>query len=185
MSKARPPRLVPGSGKSNAMLEMWSKLPKFLRSGIVYVATKSEVESLDAARFLATFGAQVGMQELRRLRARVHFTTEGYDDREEELYEIPEVRAFYANLHGLHPCWIYMARAECPCLHAVALSIVPNVTVCRSSQSLRVFARRADFRGFLRQSAETAYRLDRMAEICRKISAKVFIRAACYFGLPT
>lgn len=175
------PRLIPGSGKVNAMLAVWGKLPKFLRNGVVYVSNRREVENLDASRFMAAFGPQAGKQELLRLRGNVHFTVEGYDDCDDELYEIPQVRAFYGHLHTIHPCWIYMARAECPCLNAVALSVVPNITVCRSARSLRVFVRTRELIDFILQSIETVDHLDRRAGIRREASEKLFIRAARYF----
>lgn len=66
-------------------------------------------------------------------------------------------------------------------LHAVALSIMPNITVCRSAGSLRAFAPAKGFADFICQSAQTIYRLDRAAGIPGTASTKLFTRASQYF----
>jgi hypothetical protein len=175
--------LTRNAGKANAMLEAWANAPKGFKTGIVYVTTRREVESLDTSRFLATFRPEAGAKELWRLRSNVHFAVEGYEGTDAEIFEIPEVREFYGRLHQLHPCWVYMARLDCPCLHAVALSVAPNITVCRSSQSLRVHAHPGDFGEFVLASVETLFGLDRAVGIPVEASVRSLSAAARYFGI--
>lgn len=51
---------------------------------------------------------------LARLRGRIHFAIDGYGEDDRELFEIPEVRSFFAALLKRLPCGIYFASTVDP-----------------------------------------------------------------------
>ncbi len=99
--------------------------------GIIYVITREEIEALDLKRFLANFGPRVSVKRLRQIAGRISFTVHGYEDREEEIFEIPEVREYFRIAHKRWPCWLFTADVRTACFHSVILSVLPNLNIMR------------------------------------------------------
>ena len=59
-------------------------------------------------------------RRIERLRGRVAVVFHGYSDDSRELYEIPEVRRFCAELDGAFPYWFYFLSAEGVTLGVIA-----------------------------------------------------------------
>lgn len=109
-----------------------SDTAKATNPGILYVIMRKEIETGDLRRFLANFGPLVEKDRLRQIAGSISFTVHGYDDREEEIFEIPEVRAYFQAAHRRWPCWLFTADIRTACLHAVILSILPTVNIIRA-----------------------------------------------------
>lgn len=108
------------------------KRSKATNPGILYVIMRKEIETGDLRRFLANFGPQVENDRLRQIAGNISFTVHGYEDSEEEIFEIPEVRAYFQAAHRRWPCWLFTADVRTACLHAVILSILPNLNIIRA-----------------------------------------------------
>lgn len=116
---------------------------------IVYVIRRDEVENLDLARFLAVFGVYQKPSWLRRFRRRIIHVIDGYDDVDAPLFEIPEVRRFYAHVSDVWPSWIFTGSLQGTNLMVLVLCATPNLSVRRKGNQCLVRVREADVRALL------------------------------------
>jgi hypothetical protein len=169
--------LTAGAGKTNPTVRQLTEYPmvytatdgKTKRMGeIIYVTTRQEVERLDLGRFLANFGLNQSKRKLRQVRGRIIYTVHGYEENEEEIYEIPEVRRFYSLIHQVWPCWLYTACLASPSLLVIALSVVGNMSVARSGNECRIRIPGPDLKKFFLESLPPVALLNHKAGISRE-----------------
>ena len=85
------------------------------------VVDRTDVEAGDVSRAAtALLRALANSETIERLRGRVDVAFHGYSDDPRELYEIPEVRRFCAELDGEFPYWFYFLSAEGVTLGVIA-----------------------------------------------------------------
>ena len=85
------------------------------------VVDRTEVEAGDVSRAAtALLRALAKRETIERLQGRVDVAVHGYSDDPRELYEIPEVRRFCADLDGEFPYWFYFLSAEGVTLGVIA-----------------------------------------------------------------
>ncbi|CAN5781630.1 hypothetical protein BH09VER1_BH09VER1_17820 [soil metagenome] len=99
--------------------------------GIFHVTTKEEIIACDVSRLIANYSSNTDISRLKQVQSRISYTISGYDEDTEELFEIPEVRRFYAKAHGVCPSWLFTADPSTCCLFSVVLSILANFTVVK------------------------------------------------------
>lgn len=184
--------LTAGSGKANPTLRSLAEHPmvvtnssgKTRRMGeIVYVTTRQEVESLDLSRFMDNFGPKQSWQKLRQFRGRIIFTVDGYDHTADEVFEIPEVRAYYAMLHAKWPCWLYAACIASASLHVIALSVIPTLSVIRSGSECRIRVPEAEICAFFMHSLPAAALLHQRAGLSQQCGAQYLKAVARHLGI--
>jgi hypothetical protein len=174
--------LFPGVGKTDATLD-WLAAHLLAAGGkpkarakareIVYSISREEVEAGDAARFLHEFGPDNDRRRLAQIRGRTHFTVSGYDEEEEEIFEIMEVRDYFALLHRLWPCWSFACSLRSPCLRAIALTLAPNVDVVREGRSVTTRLVECELAAFFEDGVPASLALGRLAGETR---ARAFAR---------
>ena len=187
------PFLTAGAGKTNPTLRSLAEYPmvytscgKIKRMGeIVYVTTREEVERRDISRFIANFGPKQPRQKLRQLRGRIIFTVDGYDGTDDDIYEIPEVRAFYATLHAKWPCWLFAACLASPSLHVIAFSVIPNLWVIRSGNECRIRVHESELCAFFAHSLPAAALLNQRAGLSQQYGAKYLKIVARQLGIAS
>ena len=184
--------LTAGSGKANPTLRSLAEHPmvvtnssgKTRRMGeIVYVTTRQEVESLDLSRFMGNFGHHLSERKIGQAHGRIIYTIHGYDETDEEIYEIPEVRLFYAMAHESWPCWLYAACLASASLRVIALSIVANMWSKRSRNECRNWIPEHDLKIFFAESLPAAHLLCYRAGISRKYAAEYLKIVANHLGI--
>ena len=184
--------LAPGSGKANPTLRNLVENPMVVANSsgktrslnvIVYVTTREEVEGRDISRFFSTFAPKQSRQKLRQLRGRVIYTVDGYDDTADEVYEIPEVRAYYAMLHAKWPCWLFGACIASASLHVIALSVIPNLFVVRSGSECRIRFPEAEICAFFIHSLPAAALLHQRAGLSQQCGAQYLKAVARHLGI--
>ena len=184
--------LRPGSGKTNPTLLSLTAAPITTKDSkgkcrrlreIVYVTTREEVERQDTSRFLSNFGPALSRKKLRRLRGKILFTVDGYDDNPDEVYLIPEVRAFYARLHAEWPCWLFAACLASPSLNVIALSVIPNLTLIHTGNKDRIVMPEDDICNFFMQSLPAAAFLNFRAGASLRYGAQCLRAAARHLGV--
>ena len=85
------------------------------------VVDRTEVEVGDVSRVAtALLRGLANRETVERLRGRVDIAFYGYSDDPRELYEIPEVRLFCAELDGRFPYWFYFLSTEGVTLEVIA-----------------------------------------------------------------
>ena len=85
------------------------------------VVDRTDVEAGDISRAAtALLRALANRESIERLRGGVDMAFHGYSDDPRELYEIPEVRRFCAELDGAFPYWFYFLSAEGTTLGVIA-----------------------------------------------------------------
>ena len=85
------------------------------------VVDRTEVEAGDVSRVATALLRGLAHREtIERLRGRVDVAFHGYSDDPRELYEIPEVRLFCAELDGKFPYWFYFLSTEGVTLEVIA-----------------------------------------------------------------
>jgi len=184
--------LTAGSGKANPTLRSLAEHPMVVTNSsgktrslnvVVYVTTREEVERRDISRFFANFGPKQSRQKLRQLRGRVIFTVDGFDDTADEVYEIPEVRAYYAMLHSKWPCWLYATCLASASLHVIALSVIPNLSVVRSGNECRIRFPEAEICAFFLHSLPAAALLNQRAGLSQQCGAQYLKAVARHLGI--
>ena len=184
--------LKAGSGKANSTLRSLVEHPMVVTNSsgktrslnvVVYVTTREEVERRDISRFFSTFGPKQSRQKLRQLRGRVIYTVDGFDDTADEVYEIPEVRAYYAMLHAKWPCWLYAACIASASLHVIALSVIPNLSVVRSGNECRIRFPEAEICAFFMHSLPAAALLNQRAGLSQQCGAQYLKAVARHLGI--
>jgi hypothetical protein len=184
--------LTAGSGKANSTLRSLVEHPMVVTNSsgktrslnvVVYVTTREEVERRDISRFFSTFGPKQSWQKLRQFRGRVIYTVDGFDDTADEVYEIPEVRAYYAMLHAKWPCWLYAACIASASLHVIALSVIPNLSVVRSGNECRILFPEAEICAFFMHSLPAAALLNQRAGLSHQCGAQYLKAVARHLGI--
>ena len=186
--------LTPGAGKTNPTLRSLTENPMVVTSSsgksrrldvIVYVTTREEVERQDISRFFADFGPKQSRQKLRQLRGRVIFTVDGYDRTPDNIYEIPEVRAYYATLHAKWPCWLFAACLASPSLHVLAFSVIPNLWVVRTGTESRIRVHESELCTFFMHSLPAAALLNQRAGLSKQYGAQYLKIVARHLGIAS
>ena len=186
-------KLAPGAGKFNATLR-WliknaprSKLnPQILKpKGTLFVTTRGEIESGDISRLLTTFSLKRQKAELRPLCGCIHFTVGGYDYVEDELFEIPEVRSYFARAHQAWPTWFFGADVSSDCLRAVVFASIPNLLVRRENGSVHVQCRESDLVEFFSDSLPAAALLHRRVGVPKRMGLQQMRCIAAYLGISS
>jgi len=190
MNTIQDSHITADAGKTNPTLRLITENPtaftqtKKALDVIVYVTTREEVERLDVSRFIASFSPRLPRTDLRRLRGRIVFTVDGYDDTSDQLFEIPEVRDYYAHVHRVWPSWLFTACLSSPCLRVIALSVLPRVSIVRAQNVCRIQISELDLHAFFLHSLPAAALLHRRAGISKKNGAKHLQSVAKYLGIP-
>ena len=77
------------------------------------VVSRSDVENKDIS---ATLGTLAGLLDadatVRRFQGRVNVSFDGFNDDPREIYEMPEIRDFCADLDAHFPYWLYFLSTE-------------------------------------------------------------------------
>ncbi|MCX6971031.1 MAG: hypothetical protein NTV93_12900 [Verrucomicrobia bacterium] len=185
--------ITAGAGKTNPTLRSLSEHPmlytdtsgKTKRMGeIVFVTTRREIQTRNIRRFVSTFGPEVSKRKLRRLHGRIILTVDGFDAVSEEVFEIPEVRNYYALLHRVWPCWLFISCLASASLRAIALSVIPNLDVVRSNNVCRIQIPGSDLRDFFMHSLPAAAALHHKAGIPKRYGIEYLQHVASYLGIP-
>jgi hypothetical protein len=93
---------------------------------VTIVATKSQVLSQDRSEILEVFQALTASPATaRQYCERVDFAVDGYNNTRLELYEIPEVRGFIADLDTRFPFWLFFLSKHSPGLQCITRCLVP------------------------------------------------------------
>ncbi len=186
--------LAAGSGKSNPTLRSLAEHPMVVTSAggktkrmgeIVYVTTREEVERRDISRFFSNFGPKQSRQKLRQLRGRIIFTVDGFDESADEVFEIPEVRAYYSMVHARWPCWLFSACLASASLHVIALSVIPTVTVIRSEAECCILVPEAELCSFFMHSLPAAALLNQRAGLSKQYGAQYLKIVARHLGIAS
>ena len=75
--------------------------------------SRSDVENRDISTTLGTLSGLLDTDAtVRRFRGRVNVSFDGFDDDPREIYEIPEIRRFCAELDARFPYWLYFLSME-------------------------------------------------------------------------
>ena len=106
-----------------------------LRDGdkILFQFSRPAIEAGDFSEFLETFGLEhlpTG-PALRPFFNSFGFVADGFDEDPREIYEIPEVRAFYRSFRQAWPFWFFACDLEMPSLQAMTFCCLPTLRVVR------------------------------------------------------
>jgi len=183
--------LYAGAGKTNAELRRIANKCVGLQAssaginGVVYVTMREEVERCDPSRFLSAFGVATPPAELLRLRGKILFTIEGYDEDPAEIYEIEAVRKFYTKVHRKWPCWMFYADLNSGCLTAIACCIAPNIVSIkrRRCQKHAVHIPQAFRAAFFKRGLPAAALLHAKAGISRSQGVMMLKNVARYLAV--
>ena len=175
-------RIASDSGKTNPTLR-WLAETHAHEAPVVYVTEREEVEKLDVSRFIAAFGPVQSQTKLREMFGRTFHTIHGYEDTDVPLYEIPEVRKFYAHLSKVWPCWTFTASLKGPCFLSLALCVAPNLSIRRTNKTCSIHVPERDLNAFVASSLNATAVL----HLCSGLSARSGDRrikaVAAYFGI--
>ena len=193
MKRTNESYVVAGAGKMNATLRWISGGPHEIAASIgkprgagvtVYVTSRAEIETVDLTRFLTTFGPEARKSDLRRLRGKVLFTVDGYDDCDLDIFEIPEVRKFYDVLHRAWPCWLFAGHINSCSLRAVALCTLQNLLIMRSARECRIRIPEEELQAFFLHALPAAALLHHLSGTSKRQGIAQVNQVAAYLGVP-
>lgn len=97
---------------------------------LIHTFSRQEVENWDFQRFDSIFShwPQLWAMELRNKLNSLVFIVEGFDQHPDEVYLIPEVRAYYQALHKRWPWWCYFLNLETNSLQLAYLCLLKSVS---------------------------------------------------------
>lgn len=94
----------------------------------IYEISRGRIEAMDCSHAVREFDPGVHSRiRLRERFGRVLFCVGGYDAHPDELYVIPEVRAFVRQFRALCPNWLFYASLHCESLKTMYLSLLDSV----------------------------------------------------------
>ena len=92
--------------------------------GLVVVVSRDDVESNNiSSTFSALSGLLVDEATVRRFQGRVKISFDGFNHDPREIYEIPEIRRFCAELDKHFPYWLYFLSMEDSSLKAMTFCL--------------------------------------------------------------
>lgn len=173
------------TAKKNHEVDRLARGPQ-AREKVVYVITREEIESHDILRLLTTFGASNDPEDLRRLRGRVVYTVDGYDDTSESVCEIEEVRRYFRQIDRWWQGWTFFSDLESDCLAMVASCLLPHITVARHAAhaTMEITARQEDLITFFENGLPLAAYLHTRAGIDKFAGMKMLQAVSYYLDLP-
>jgi hypothetical protein len=95
--------------------------------------SRPAIEAGDFSEFLETFGLEhlpTG-PALRPFFNSFAFVADGFDEDQREIYEIPEIRAFYRSFRQAWPFWFFARDLEMPSLQALTFCCLASLRVVR------------------------------------------------------
>ena len=109
----------------------------------VHEISRKEIESLNLKPFLDRFRAlpSASPDELLRYCDAVVLSISGYDEVEEELYAIAEVRSYFQELNRWWPYWLYFLHLKAEAAAIPVLSLLPTISAISRRGTGRVAAR--------------------------------------------
>jgi len=144
---------------------------------------RADVEATNLAPFLDTFGVNKlpSGAALASMMGDLVFTIMGYEDTEEGLSTIPEVRNYYKALYARWPFWLYFCSLEVDALTVMTTCILPSITTMRTAGGTQYYIRfdPAEMAKFLYRSFPP------MNEMCKRAERDIFDRSMAifdYFG---
>lgn len=100
-----------------------------MKAVTIHTITKQEIETLDFTRFETLFGhwPQLWSNELREKFDSLILQVDGYNDDSNEIYCIPEIRAYFQELHRRWPWWAFFLSNEMASMAICYLCLLPSV----------------------------------------------------------
>ena len=96
----------------------------------VFIISREEIQSLDISRLRAAFGPAIAREEMLTLLGQYIFAVSGYEDVADELYEIEEVRTYFAYLQTF-PLWLAFANLTSDTLKMIAACSMSTLVVIK------------------------------------------------------
>jgi len=100
---------------------------------ILFQFSRPAIEAGDFSGFLDAFGLErlpTG-PALRPFFNSFAFMADGFDEDRREIYEIPQIRAFYRSFRQAWPFWFFACDLEMPSLQAMTFCCLPSLQVVR------------------------------------------------------
>ena len=134
-----------------------------LSNAIIYGFGPSSVRGLNHNEFLTHWGPQA-FPDLQQYFDRFIFYVNGFDDDPREVFEIPEVRAFYRAFRNAWPYWLFACQLNMPFFQPLVLCCLDTLEISRSEgqKIYRVDFKPTEMRLFLSEE------LTKMDVICRQ-----------------
>jgi len=174
--------ISPGMGKIKTLKNGITDSQMPIHPG-VHVISRREIENFDISRLLNVAAPGCSKIQLNDSRGKVIFAVAGYDDTEQELCEIGEVRRFFQLAHSMWPHWLYTCSTESHCLMSIALCVCPKVTTIRHGNSLAVYVGDDGLTGFFHSSLSAAAWLHSRAGISRQAGVRQLKSVARYLEI--
>jgi hypothetical protein len=128
--------------------------------------------------------SQTAPEDLRIMAGSSILAVRGFEDTEAEIYEIPEVRAFFKEQNQTCSPWLFAGTVSTADLLAIVLACLPTVFCWRQGDDLFVRWEESEMRAFLNKALPTAAFLCHRAGIGKEEGRALLKAAAAYIGLP-
>jgi len=171
--------LAPGMGKTERLFR--KSQPQ--QPGIIHVITREAIENIEVSSLLNSCGPDCSRTHLNKSRGNVIFAVAGYDDTEDELCEIHEVRKFFQVAHSVWPHWLFSCSTATSCLMNIALCVCPRVRIIRRGGHVAVYVADDGLTGFFHSGLPAAAWLHSRAGISRQAGVKQLKSVARYLEI--
>lgn len=170
-----------GAGKAEVALNHAISCPDL--SGML-VLHRHDIETGRIPGLQSQFGPDADPRDLSILAGSTLIVLEGYSDDDREIYEIPEIRAYFQNQNAKWSPWLFAGSIFTADLFAIVLACLPSVSCWRHDDELFVRWHAEEMEAFLQKSLPAAAWLHNRAGVKKERGCALLKAAAAYIGLP-
>lgn len=151
----------------------------------VYMLSRKEIENGDFTRLRSEFSLDLPPEKLRERIGASTVAVMGYDHTPDELFEIPEVRAYFGEVNCHWPFWTAFAALDSGLLKFVATCIAEHMTAVKRKGRLTydVHIARLDLVQLLVNSVPLSMAICKTANLPPREIRKRQIAVATHLGL--
>ena len=123
-----------GCGKANVELQRITSLDaKRLHQRHLAIISREEIERQDFSRIRNLFCLSADPVKLRPMLGKTTFAVSNYEDHDDELFEITEVREFFHHMNCHYPCWVAASDLDSGVLRVIAACVSTNLYAVRET----------------------------------------------------
>lgn len=178
-------QMPPGAGKAEITL---TKVDDLLADGArvtgMLVLRGQDLAGSMRPEIMRQLGPDASPENLQEMAGATIITLAEFNDREEEIYEIPEIREFFRKQNEDWAPWVFAGSVWTPDLFAICLACLPSLIVRRHGEDIEVSWDEKEMHSFFDSCLPAAAMLHSRAGISNEEGYSMLKATAGYLGLP-
>lgn len=151
---------------------------------IIHAVSREQIASENIESLVSGYGPDADPTALRKSFGRCIFTAIGYENEDEELFLIPEVRRYFHRVNETCPHWLLTSALSFPNVLFIAFCSFRELVVTRTGMCVQVTYETTWMEMFFNACLPTTARLNQRAGFSRKESVARLRAFRALAGLP-